>query len=341
MKIFTVRKEVAAHVLFWLIYSYFFLIKLDNEGKLVADFSFFIGTWMLVFTITFYFNYLLVLPFVFKSFSWMKVILGILTALSLFILLRYLLEQVLADYWLGKINYPRGVDLLYYAFDNLYFGSQPVIISSVFWMLVSFVRLSEANLRMVEEQKSTEIKFLKAQINPHFVFNTLNNIYSMVYFKSEKSLEAIEKLGNIMRFTTYESQKDTINIEDEIAYIEAYIELESLRHPQQNFVRLDISAKSSGAVRISPYILSPLVENALKHGLISEGDPIRIRLNYDDEKLIFLVINTIGKQQKDQQGGVGLDNLERRLALYYPGKSKLEYTKSDEVFTASLEINFL
>lgn len=340
MKILTVRKEVAIHVIFWLIYSYFFLIKLNRQGKLVADFSFFIGTWMLVFAVTFYFNYLIVLPFVFKRFSWAKVILGILISLSLFILLRYLTEQVLADYLLGIVNYFRGTDLLYYVSDNLYFASQPVIISSIFWMIVSFLRLSEDNLRIVEEQKSTEIKFLKAQINPHFVFNTLNNIYSMVYFKSEKSLEAIEKLGNIMRFTTYESQKDSINIEEEIAYIESYIELECLRHPQQNFVRLEISANATRAVRISPYILSPLVENALKHGLISENDPIRIRLNYDDEQLFFSVINVIGKQQKDQQGGVGLDNLKRRLAIYYPEKNKLEHSELNEVFTVTLQIEF-
>ncbi|GAA3738876.1 hypothetical protein GCM10022422_22930 [Flavobacterium ginsengisoli] len=190
----------------------------------------------------------------------------------------------------------------------------------------------------MEENKNTEIKFLKAQINPHFVFNTLNNIYSMVYFQSDKSLIAIDKLSQIMRFTTYESQKEKIKLSDEVDYIKAYIELEQLRH--QDNVRVDFNVELKNEFEeIPPYILSPLVENALKHGEVSDSEPIEIQLKVSSEKLIFKVKNKIGTQKKDSLGGIGLDNLQKRLQIHYPEKHQIKITKEENHFTAELEID--
>src|SRR5690606_24616738 len=148
----------------------------------------------------------------FKVFNWKKAVTGLVTLYLFFIAFRFFLEQFLTAILFDQTNYFADTNIIYYAFDNIYFGSQPIIISTVFWIIVAFIRLSEYNASIIEENKNAEIKFLKAQINPHFVFNTLNNIYSMVYFQSEKSLVAIEKLSQIMRFTTYESQKEKIRL---------------------------------------------------------------------------------------------------------------------------------
>lgn len=335
----TSKKEIIIHLIFWVIYSYFSLIKFNAEGDLYLDLSLFSLTWFLVFILTFYLNYLWILPRVFDKLNWKKAVIGLATILFSFIFIRFVMEQVLTKILFEKTNYHEDTGIIYYVFDNLYFGGQPIIISTIFWIIISFIRLSEYNSYIIEEQKNTEIKFLKAQINPHFVFNTLNNIYSMVYFKSDKSLEAIEKLGNIMRFTTYESQKDKIEITQEIDYINSYIELESFRHTPQNFVNFEIESKTKNPIMISPYILSPLVENALKHGIISNEKTIDIKLYFDDEKLIFKVVNYIGNHKKDKLGGIGIDNLKKRLDINYPKKNKLDSFNEKDIFTANLQID--
>lgn len=196
----------------------------------------------------------------------------------------------------------------------------------------------EYNQQILEENKNTEIKFLKAQINPHFVFNTLNNIYSMVYFQSDKSLPAIEKLSHIMRFTTYDAQKEKILLSDEVNYIKAYIELEQFRHEDDAFVVFDQQIFNE-RIEIPPYILSPLVENAMKHGIASNTNPILITLHSDHKMLSFKVENDIGTQKKDKLGGIGLDNLQKRLDIHYPKSHTLTITKNDNRFMAALQID--
>lgn len=332
------KKEIVIHLLFWVIYLYFYLIHFDSSGKLQFDFGLFNCTWILIFSLTFYLNYLLILPRVYRKFTLKKAFIGLLLLFVFFIGIRYTLEQLITNLIWDETNYYTDTNLLFYALDNLYFGSQPIIISSVMWLVISFIRLSQYNAYIAEEQKNAEIKFLKAQINPHFLFNTLNNIYSMVYVKSDRALEAIEKLSDIMRFTTYESQKNKIEIEQEIAYIQSLIELESLRHSTSDFIDFTIENQSNKKVWISPYVLSPLVENALKHAEISNEDKIQIRLKYTDVALEFIVKNKIGNHQKDEVGGVGLDNLQKRLQINYPDKHQWKTREENQVFTALLTL---
>lgn len=333
----SVKKEMIIHLVFWLVTAYFTLIRFKNAQLELIPLSLFEITWALVFVSSFYFNYLLVLPNVFRRFRWIKVFLGLLCNMLFFIFLRYFIEELLA-YWLfEQRNYFAGTPFWYYAFDNAYFSTLPMILSTFFWLVIFVIRLYEYNKFIVEEQKNTEIKFLKAQINPHFIFNTLNNIYSMVYFQSPKSLPAIEKLSSIMRFTTYESQKEKIKLTDELNYIQSYIQLEELRHEQEDFVQTEIELSDSTVV-IPPYILSPFVENALKHGQASSQIPIHIRVQATEKVLLFTVTNTIGQQKKDKLGGIGLENVKRRLQIYYPGKHELTIHTTNNIFTVQLTI---
>ncbi|MNY24967.1 Sensor histidine kinase YehU [compost metagenome] len=162
----------------------------------------------------------------------------------------------------------------------------------------------------------------------------------MVYFKSDKSLPAIEKLSQIMQFTTYESQKERIKLSGEVSYILAYIELEQLRHEESAFTDLRIDTSLNEQVEIPPYILSPLVENALKHGVVSNAEPILVELKADKQQLTFRVENKIGTQKKDKLGGIGLDNLQKRLEIYYPDNHSLRITSENDRFTVELTIAF-
>lgn len=331
------KKEILIHLVFWVVTAYFTLIKFKNAQLEIVPLTIFEKTWALVFVAAFYFNYLLVLPRVVQRFSWKKAAVGLFSNLLFFILLRYVVEEVLVFQLTGDRNYAGATPLWYYAFDNLYFSSLPIILSTFFWLIIFAIRLYAYNQFIIEEKTNAEIKFLKAQINPHFIFNTLNNIYSMVYFQSPKSLPAIEKLSSIMRFTTYESQKEKIKLADELNYIQSYIELEALRHEQENFVQLSTDIKDPH-IFIPPYILSPFVENALKHGQVAETTPIHIQLQATVQQLTFTVRNTIGQQKKDKLGGIGLENVKKRLLIYYPSQHELTITNSNNIFTIQLHI---
>lgn len=315
--------------------GYFTFVKNLIQAKNYTP-DLFLCTYMIVFVLTFYFHYFVVMRLVFKSFQWKRFFAGVLVSYLFFTALRWLLEQEISQVLFHRINYINPT-FFNYMEDNLHYSSMTVILSSLLWFVIYFIRLLEYNQVILEESKNTEIKFLKAQINPHFIFNTLNNIYSMVYFQSDKSLMAIEKLSQIMRFTTYESQKEKIKLADEIDYIKAYIELEQLRHQDSAFIDFRIETQNSSE-EIPPYILSPLIENALKHGVTSNEKPILIELRLEDKKLNFKVVNDIAVQKKDKLGGIGLNNLRKRLEIHYPQKHQIKVVNQNNQFTAELEI---
>ena len=334
------RLEAIIHLVFWLLLAYLTLVEFDTTGGEAfkwVKLDLFIKTGSIVFILTFYLNYFFLLPFAFRPLKWQKILTAILCSYIFYIICRYIIEQIITFHLYGEQNYFGDFSIHHYILDNFYFGSFPIISSSFLWIIIFTIRLLQYNKLIIEEQKNTEIKFLKAQINPHFIFNTLNNIYSMVYFKSDKSLAAIEKLSHIMRFTTYESQKEKIKLEEEINYIKAYIELEQLRHNEEYTVKLELPNEIS-TVEIPPYILSPFVENALKHGEASVQNPIEISLTRTKNELHFIVKNKISNNKKDKLGGIGLENLRKRLEIYYPNIHKLVLTEDQSFFIANLQL---
>lgn len=329
------KAECLIHFIYWLLAFYFTFVRNPLEVQFAVP-DLFITTYLIVFVATFYFHYLVVMKLVFKSFRWKFLFAGLFASYLFFTGARWLTEQLITELLFGKTNYINPT-FANYMLENLHYSSMSIILSSLLWIVIYFIRLQEYNRIILEENKNTEIKFLKAQINPHFVFNTLNNIYSMVYFKSDQSLLAIEKLSQVMQFTSYESQKEKVRLSDEINYITAYIELEQLRHQDSTFVQQHIELEND-LVEIPPYILSPLVENALKHGVASNDAPIEVDLKVRDRQLSFRVSNVIGEQKKDKLGGIGLDNLKKRLEIHYPNRHQLKLTTNDNNFTAELQI---
>ncbi|WP_286971782.1 sensor histidine kinase [Flavobacterium sp. UBA4854] len=332
----TKRLECLIHIIYWLLISYFTFVK-NPIGARFSVPNLFLCTYFIVFIMTFYFHYLIVMKTVFKAFNWKRLFAGFFVSYLVFTFLRFFFEQIITKLLFDRVNYT-NINFLNYMLDNLHYSSMSIILSSFLWFVIYSIRLLEYNKLILEENKNTEIKFLKAQINPHFVFNTLNNIYSMVYFQSDKSLAAIDKLSKIMRFTTYESQKEKIKLADEVEYIKAYIELEELRHQENLLVDFNVEIKNE-LEEIPPYILSPLVENALKHGAVSNSESIKIELKVLENHLNFKVKNRIGTQKKDSLGGIGLDNLQKRLQIHYPKKHKLRIMNNENHFTAELEID--
>jgi LytS/YehU family sensor histidine kinase len=194
---------------------------------------------------------------------------------------------------------------------------------------------------LILEKQSGELALLRSQINPHFLFNTLNNIYSLVYKKSEDAPEAVMKMSSIMRYMLYDATTDKVLLEKEIEYLKSFIELEKLRIRHKDFVELNISGNVEGRT-IAPMLLIPFVENAFKHGTRTVTTPgIRINLSIGEHQIMFDVSNHVRKQgtiNKDKIGGIGLTNIRRRLNLLYPGKHQLEISTTDDLYNVHLTL---
>jgi LytS/YehU family sensor histidine kinase len=193
--------------------------------------------------------------------------------------------------------------------------------------------------RLENEKLIAELAFLKSQINPHFLFNSLNNIYSLAYQKAEKTPEAILKLSEIMRYMLYESNVDKVALSDEIRYLQNYIELQKLRFKDHIHIKFEIIGDLFG-LKITPLILISFVENAFKHGIATDIDvPISITLNLSQGKLFFQVVNKKSEMNKDMTGGIGLSNVKRRLELLYKGQYNLNIDDKNDIYRCELNLN--
>ena len=196
-------------------------------------------------------------------------------------------------------------------------------------------------LQQTEKEKvNAELSFLKAQINPHFLFNSLNNIYSMAVNKSKNTAEAIEMFSEIMRFVIFETQHDFVPMERKIEYINNYIALQKLRLSSTVEVNYTVTGVP-GALQIAPMLLMPFIENAFKHGISTEKKSvIDIRLEISDNELHMLVKNT--KFSKiipiTNNPGLGIKNTVKRLELIYPGKYMLNISDNEKEYCVSLHI---
>ncbi len=193
---------------------------------------------------------------------------------------------------------------------------------------------------MLVQQHSTELALLKAQINPHFFFNTINNIYSLVYKKSDDAPAALLKLSEIMRYMLYDSKTDTVPLEKELLHLENYLELEKLRLKEPTFISYKAKGDLNG-VLVPPMLLLTFVENAFKHGKRRVEHPgIIIRVRVGLEETNFTVINYTHDQDdvNKQTEGIGLQNVIRRLQLLYPNCHELEITHIKNQFKVSLTL---
>lgn len=202
-------------------------------------------------------------------------------------------------------------------------------------------RVTEENKSLVEIQKvKAELAFLKAQVSPHFLFNTLNNIYALAITKSEHTASGILHLSNIMRYVTDEAKEDFVPVEQEIACINDFIALQKLRLGKK--VTLDYTATGEyGNTKVAPLILMAFIENAFKHG-VSNNIPsyIRIAIHVDERNVSLRTENTIIKDsEKDNRDGIGLLNAKQRLDLLYPGLHRLQMSGDKEKFTVVLTLD--
>jgi LytS/YehU family sensor histidine kinase len=245
-------------------------------------------------------------------------------------------------YWKYLVKLPASE--LQFQYEWIWGTLKYSLIISIYAMLIRFsidwFDSQKYKDELIKERQASEIALLRSQVNPHFLFNTLNNIYSLVYAKSDEAPEAVMKLSGIMRYMLYDSNTDFVEINKEIEYINSFIELQQLRITQKGFVEITVNGFMENRT-IAPMLLIPFVENAFKHCEKSHVPGIIIQLTLEPERLIFTVenyIKSINQAVVDDSGGFGLDNIKRRLGLLYHEKHELKISTSDDKFKIELTI---
>lgn len=199
--------------------------------------------------------------------------------------------------------------------------------------------LNERIQRDLENQRLTaELSFLKSQINPHFLFNSLNSIYSLAYQKSDTTPEAILKLSEIMRYMLYDCNDNKVDLAKELQYLQNYIDLQKIRFGNKAFITFEVNGEVTNQ-QIVPLLLISFIENAFKHGVANDPQsPIVMKINLSDGHLYFFIQNKKHTHNRDASGGIGLVNVRRRLDLLYPNKYTLEIRDEDDTYTCQLSL---
>jgi len=331
--------NIFIHLIIWLLVIFLPAILFDKpEKEITANMVIFFFIHTFLFIALFYSNYLIYIP---QFLSKRKFVL-------------YAGSLILSTVLLITLNYLAAISFLPEeatpnAHNYRFRGS--LVFFSIFLITLSTSIKVTQNWYFNEKQKNiikneklhSELSFLKSQVNPHFLFNTLNNIYSLANRKSEHTGDAIMKLSHLMRYMLYEAKKDTVDLQNEINYLADYIELQKLRMPDKSKVIFNIDS-SDFEKKIEPMLLVPFVENAFKHGdIFSEDAKIDILLKIKNNELYFKVENKIDQatiSEKDKSSGIGLDNLRKRLELLYPEKHEFITEIKDNIFVSILKIQF-
>lgn len=202
-------------------------------------------------------------------------------------------------------------------------------------------------LAKIEQQKlEAELKTLKGQLNPHFLFNSLNNIYSLALTKSDKVPELILKLSDLMRHIIYDSKENYILIEKELEFVNNFIELQKIRTSDQTKIQYNVVGEIPSA-KIAPLLFEPFIDNAFKHGLPGNGDSdfINITFNFvEKDKITFVIENNYDEffLNRSTNSGIGLNNVKKRLKLLYqPNDFKLSIRKKDKIHSVFLELKLI
>ncbi len=193
-------------------------------------------------------------------------------------------------------------------------------------------------IRLKNEKEKTELLHLKSQVNPHFFFNTLNNLYGLMK-KDSKERQMVLKLSDMMRYSIYEGRKDWVTLKQELDYLKNYIELQEIRYHKKSDIQFYHNINNFQA-KIMPLLFIILVENAFKHGLenLEKNAYIHINLTENENNVNFVIENNFELQQPSNNEGIGLKNLQRRLELVYPNKHTLSFKVSTNTYKVILSL---
>lgn len=340
------RKTILTHSSFWVIYGGLMVLFFDSMPRHSTLEAVVKTTELLFFQMLLvYLNWFIFVPRLFANKQYWQYFLIVLALVlvAVLILIWIRLEWHSFDHGPKRSRTPRTLFHKFF-FHRVTFESLSLV--SVLFLSTAYQSIQIAHRKTTEaiestsEKLATEMKFLKSQINPHFLFNALHNIYTLSFLKSDQAPDMILKLSDMLRYNIYDCSDEKVLLKKEVDYLHNYIELQRLKDPDLN---ITIELEQIGEqIKIAPMLLIPFLENSFKHSKIEDVNAgwIRVKLYTDHEGIHFYISNSIPKvtYQKDRQGGIGLQNVKRRLELVYPAAHELEIDKQDQIFSVELHI---
>lgn len=334
---------IIAHLLIWIYHFIIFeivsgLVYKSSVASFNSFFSLLALSNYLIFGIFFYFNYYVVLPLTLNKKNYSLAILSWILLCIFFVSIRYLVQEYLFMKYFSVCNFCDG-KLMNYVFSNFtQCLSWLIFPGTMVWLVDNWFTAEKQKLVLVQEKLKAESAFLQSQLTPHFLFNNLHTIYSMVFHQSTQALTAIKKLSNILRYAINETRRASVDLALEVQHLEDYIILQKFRvvnpavEMESNCDREDY--------QIQPLLLITLVENAFKHGISNDPEnPIKVILNVETSLLTFTVENKINPNKNTLSLGTGLGNIVKRLELYYNEKHAFSTTIQNEKFITHLKLN--
>jgi two-component system LytT family sensor kinase len=240
-------------------------------------------------------------------------------------------------YVVDEMKMGRDLRLKNYFLKNIFYAFLYTVYGIVFYF-VRYAQYKELQQKDMELQnRQSELSFLRSQINPHFLFNSLHNIYSLMYQNAAGAQEAILGLSDLLRYMLYDASEQ-VTLQKETDYINRYIQLQKIRFDHPIHAVMHITGNIE-VLPIPPLLLIPFVENAFKHGDFSGSEEgVAITVHAGPRNIYFHCTNKKGHGLKDAAGGIGLQNVQRRLALLYPGRHSLAIEDKEDRFTINLEL---
>lgn len=338
--------RVASHILFWIFYFIFIFVQvtyLKEDPQYDAIFTS-MGLTLPVDICASYFTVYVLLPGLLFKKKYLLFILSLLSSALIFILL----QRSISYFIIYPVFYtsPGFVRSAFFHF-NYFYSALNIYTIVAFFMAIKLLKYwyQDQNIRMEleKENKNSEIALLRNQINPHFLFNTLNNIDTLITKNQAQASDAVMKLSEIMRYMLYGSNTEYVPISKEIDYLKSYIALQKIRFKNPDFAMFEVNGTQRNKL-IAPMLFIPFVENAFKHvAKDAKSEAISIILTTEAEYIDFQVINSVNQsdlQSKDETSGIGLSNVRRRLDLIYKDNYDLEVGIKNNNFIVKLRLKF-
>jgi sensor histidine kinase YesM len=328
------------HLSFWVLYFSYRFYDIQEYLGYSRAFSY-LGITVLFNVVASYLHYFFILPDLFKDKKPIQYLAKVVLLLGVIVFLRIITEnEIFTQLMQNEIYYKtiRLTRVVSTVWDTMTF----LIFTGMIRFTLDWFNLENKKKQLENEKLVAELNYLKAQINPHFLFNTLHNLNYLVYAKSDKATDVIIRLSNIMRYMIYDANKDKVPVQKEIAYMNDYIHLESIRLNQAFNLTFDIDGKSE-PVEIAPLVMLTFLENAFKHGVSDQETNcwIRVKLSISKEEIKYAVSNRILKSKRNEKSGFGLENVRKRLQLSYPEKHNLSIATVDDVYSVDLTLQLI
>lgn len=287
----------------------------------------------------YFLNYYVVLPFTLKKKKYFQFFIGIILLIIVFGQIRYFLEEVLLFHFTGQHNYfEESRKFVYYTVDNSYYAFKGLLYSTLLYVFYDSAVNQERIYQLELDYKKAELSFLKSQLEPHFLFNTLNVFYADLIDTQPKTAKDIHRLSELLRYVTYEAEHEMMPLEKEIKFIEDYIYLHRKRFEDTMFLDYYLEGNINHQV-VPSLVFIHFVENIFKHGIINDKqNPAKLSIKVKDKEVVLTTENVISKSEKYNHNGIGKENLKRRLTAIYKEDYVFQSDEHNGKFTAILKM---